>query len=616
MRSDYKTACILMDENDLKDFKSFYQYDNNQKNLFIPLDFFPIMQVIFQETKTFYDIPKAMEGREFLLAKKFYAESQEFLKKLLLDNNIVDKTEYSFPMEYFWFCFWVGVHRIISFCDDFLKRYSIEEVVLIKRKKIVNQGGLLINLASFTHIIEAFFKSKGIKIKILKYEDNYIRPKTIFYAQKHNLKAVITHIIKFIRWKIFSFNKKNYKYILINPGYDNVIHYSKYFNSRNKMCPQVFHGEQMPFLHSWRRMINFLIAKNSFKYNYTDDIKEIIKNYKINFHGFEFDFSEIFREVIVQYLRDVRWMKKYVNLFWQNSLENKKQYLMIFSLPPVHLYSYFLIKKIKEVRGQLAVWQHGGFYSYTDYYQHYITDYKQADYFLSFGKNNVKEITKYSEDPLPHIVEVGSNFIYEKLFLKKSRAKKTFSSQGLFIPVVVNRFYSQSSVKWCGDLQFLAIKQIVDFFNLGVGSGIVFKGLKNHKPHKELQRYIGLKSHKYVTYTDISIKKAIYNNPKFVILDDSSTSLLQILACYNGPIFLMINQESCSIREDALLLLKKRVIYSESAYELKEQLTDFFKTGNLGDVDIEDNSFVNDYIKKFCYKDYECFLNRVTQEYS
>ena len=42
-----------------------------------------------------------------------------------------------------------------------------------------------------------------------------------------------------------------------------------------------------------------------------------------------------------------------------------------------------MIKKVKENGGKVVVWQHGGAYSYTDYFQHYVTDYKNADYFLS-----------------------------------------------------------------------------------------------------------------------------------------------------------------------------------------------------------------------------------------
>lgn len=607
MKSDYQTAYILMDENDLKDFKNSYGYTVSHKSLLVPFDFLSMMQVVFHESKQLYYIPKMIEESEFSAAKSVYAESQIFLKQLLLANEIVDEDEDSFPLEYFWFCFWATVNRAVSFCSDFINKHSVREVILIKRNKSINHGGLSISTASFTDLVEAFFKSRSIKVKVLKAKGSYPKPRTIFYSQRQGLKASLRHLMKFIYWRIGSFNKKNYNHILVNPGYDNVINYYKAFNPANKMLPQIFHGGRMPFVCSARKLLVFLIARIGFKYKYSDNADNIIKSYKSNLYDFEFDFAKIFQSTIVDYLRDVRWMANYIDMFWGSCLEKGKGYLMIFSLSPVHLDSYFLIKKTKESSGKLAVWQHGGVYSYTDYFQHYITDYKNIDYFLSFGKCNINEVTKSMKDALPACVEVGTNVIYGKP-LSNLRGKKTWGSQGLFISTIVGRFYGQSSIKWRGDLQFRAVKQIVDFFGSGIGSNVVIKGLKNYRPHQEIQRYIEAKEYKYVSYSDISIDEALSNNPKFIILDDSSTPLSKVLARYWGPIFLMVNQKARPIRKDVLALLKRRVVYSKSADELKAQLTDFFKNGSLGSVNLKDASFVDVYLKRFCYRDYERFL--------
>jgi len=381
------------------------------------------------------------------------------------------------------------------------------------------------------------------------------------------------------------------------------------------MSPQIFHGGQMPFLHSWRKLFRLLIARVLFKYKYSDDNEHIIKSYRCNFYNFEFDFAETFRCTIVQYLSDIRWMKTYINMFWNNCLEMGKRYLTIFSLPPVHLHSYFLIKKAKEDNGKVAVWQHGGSYGYTEHFQHYITDYKNADYFLAFGKCNIKDVAKSEGDAFASCVQVGTNHIYAKSILIDSRVGKSWDSQGLYIPAVIGTLCSQASIKWRCDLQFGAVKQIFDYFDSGAGGKVVVKGLKNHKPHHELQKYIDIKKCKYISYTDIPLDKALSNNPKFVVLDDSSTPFLQVLAQYAGPIFLMVNQESCSILEDALALLKRRVVYSESVDEFETQLTDFFKTGALGSADIEDTSFVDVYLKRFNYSAYERFIKEATQTY-
>lgn len=614
MSTDRKKAYILIDQNDLEDFKNFYGFTIDNKSLWLPIDFVAMMRVILAECEgAYYALKVINENEESVIVRGIYEESQKFLKQLLLTNNIVDKDEDSFPLEFFWLHFWSGIYRVISLCCDFIDRYSIEEVVLIKRNKFINTGGLLISTTSFTDLVEAIFKSKNIKVKILEHQERCIKPKTIFYTQTHNLKSLLKLSINFVYWKTMSFNKKNYDYILINPAYDNVINYCKPFKCSAKMSPQVFHGGQIPFLHSWRKLLKFLIAGVFFKYKYSDNNEHIVKPYKSDLHEFEFNFAEFFQDTIVQYLNDTRWMKNYIGLFWRNCLERKKRYLTIFSLPPVHLHSYFLIKKTKENGGKVAVWQHGGDYGYTDYFQHYITDYKNADYFLSFGKSNIKEVTKGMGNTPPTCVEVGSNVIYGKSNLRNSRVGKSRNSQGLFLPVVITTFYSQINIKWRGDLQFGAVKQIIDFLGSGVGGKAVIKGLKNHKPHHELQRYIEMKKCKYISYADIPIDRALSDNPKFVVLDFPSTPLLQVLAQYSGPIFLMVNQESCSIREEALALLKRRVVYSKSTDELKMQLTDFFKTGTLGSVDVEDTSFVDVYLKRFHHQNYMRFLQEAIQ---
>ena len=140
--------------------------------------------------------------------------------------------------------------------------------------------------------------------------------------------------------------------------------------------------KQIPFLHSWSKLLRFLIAETLFKKNFSDYNTSIIKSYHCKFFSFEFDFAGRFYGTIVQYLNDVNWMKNYIDLFWRTCLENGRRYLTIFSLPAVHLHSYFLAKKTKGVNGKVAVWQHGGFYGYTDHFLQYVTDYKTADYFL------------------------------------------------------------------------------------------------------------------------------------------------------------------------------------------------------------------------------------------
>jgi len=612
MKSDCKTACILMDENDLKDFRDSYRDDVSKESLLVPFDDISRLQVMFHESNQASYIPKMVDEGEFSIAKSVYSESQKFLKQLLLANKIVDEAENSFPLEHSWFCFWGTINRAISFCSDFVNKHSVREVILIKRDKFVNHAGLLISTASFTDLIEAFLKSKNIKVKVFKHRDSYVKPRTIFYSQKHNWKSSLKHLIKFIHWKALSFNKKDYSHILIKPGCENVINYQKAFSSSNKLFPQAFQGVRLPFLHSWRKLLRFLVARILFKFKYSDNNSNIIRPYKTNLDNFEFDFAKTFQSTVVRYLIDARWMKNYIDIFWNSCLRKGARCLTIFSVSPLHLHSYFLIKKTKGSGGRIAVWQHGGEYGYMDHLPHHIMDYKNADYFLSFGfgKCDIEEVAKSMESAYPACVEVGSNVFYGRPELVPNNLRV---APPLFVPAVIERFYGRKGIACREDLQVAAIKQIIDFFDLDRGGNIVVKGLKKHLPHQEIQRYVGLKGYKDVSYSDIPIDKALSGNPKFVILDGASTPLLRTLAQYSGMVFLIkIPKVTQKIKEEALVLLKRRVVYSESIDELRMQLNTFLKEGTLAGVNTEDTSFIDVYLKKFQYLDYERFLQEAT----
>ena len=608
-KSNYKTACILIDENDFVAFKGLYKEVLPKEFCWFPITFLPMMQLMWQEVEKNYFLPRISEKVDCsILTQRLYGESQKFLKELCLNNKVVDNaSEGSFPLEYFWLSIWVATHRIISFCNDLLNQCPVEEVILIQRNRVLNDGGLLLEMASFSSLVRDFFESKGVKTRCLNRGDLRKKPRTIFYNQRSDLNPFL-HTLKFIYWKVLSFNRKDHDCILVRPGYDNKINYNRVYSSRS-LFPQVFHGGRMPYLHSWSKLFRFLITRSFLKKSSSDCTTSVTKPYRCKFFDFEFDFAERFHNTIVQYLNDTMWMQDYVDLFWHTCLDSQKQYLMIFSLAPVHLSSYFLIKKTKEANGKIAVWQHGGFYGYSSHFLQHVSDYKAADYFLSFGRNDSNGIAGSKEDSSFVCVQVGSNMFNRKLVRDGSEVNSLpTSKKGLFIPAVIGNFYSQGRVKWNSVLQFEATRQIIDFFGSNTETELVVKGLKGHQAHLELSRYIKEKGYGSVSYSDILINKALVSNYDFVILDNPSTVLLQVLKQYVGPVFLMVNQESWSIGEDALILLKERVVYSQTIDELKSQLADFLKTESLEGVDVRARGFIDTYVRQFSYTEYERFV--------
>ena len=610
MSTDSRKAYVLITPNDLEDFKDLYGFTTNEKSILLPIDFSSMLRVILNENQKSYYIPRVLnESKEPVLSKDIYKKSQKFLIQLFSANNKTSEQEGAFPQEYFWACIWFAVYRVLSYCEDFLNHNSVDEIFIIKRNKYVVQGGLLINLDSFTRLITEFFESKNVKVSIYEDQKVYNKPESLFYDQSNRLKSSLIYLKKYLRWKSLSFKNKNHDHILVDPSYDNIINcYKGYKSPGHKTSPQVFYGNRIPFLHSWWKSILFFISKFFFMYRRPNNDESSIPSHKVNLFELEFDFSDLFRETVSQYIYDAKWMEKYIDLFWKKCLEKGKSYLTIFSLSPVHLQSFFLARKTKQNGGKVAVWQHGGVYGYTDFFQHYISDYKNSDYFLSFGKNIIGDVTEFDKNNRTECVAVGSNYMYNSSKSDGFLPKKQLTSYGLFIPVVIGSFYSQNCVKWCADLQFNAIQQIMDFFDSCLKENLVTKGLRSHKPHYQIQQHIKSRKSKHLSFTDIPLKNILAANPKFIILDNQSTPLLQALVQYRGPIFLMNLQESWAIREDALDLLKRRVIYSESVDELKMQLTAFLKNDDLNGTDTNNNSFTNIYLKNFRYGDYERFI--------
>ena len=405
-----------------------------------------------------------------------------------------------------------------------------------------------------------------------------------------------------------SFNKKNNTYILIKPSHENIINYKKssLFSTKNS-CPQVFHGARFPYLHSIKNLFYFIIRTRK-SLDSKSIYKEELISYTDNIGDYIFDFGDFFSETINRYKYDTKLMDKYIDRFWNISFTNFLPKMICFSMSPVHLDSYFLINKIKSISGKVATHQHGGFYCYTEeFLWRTIPDHTLSDYFLSFGKTdlkNLKLIRGFDNKLTP--IETGSNVVAKpKKNINKIKASN--KSCGIYIPPAVSNFTTYPIDK---KIQFMTAKNIVDLLGSFNNEKTIIKGIKRYNFHEELMIYVKKKSYVNIFHITVSLMKALEKKPKFIILDCASTPLLQVLANYTGPVFLLLNQPP-EIKNNAMRLLKERVIISKSTSELKAQLNDYFLTGNLKNTNIFNNSFSNIYLKPFKYDIFEEFINKI-----
>ena len=609
-KQDNNIFCLLFDDKDLFDFKSQYKGDLPEGFTWFPLNATPMSQILYGAKKQAYFIPSLKNTDHEQIVKLCHDKKQTFLEELF-SKDLEQYPSNVFPLEYFWWRIWIGIYRTIAYCNDLLNHFPVNEIILINRNSYTVEGGLLINNKSFINLIRDYFESRGVNVKSFYQNDLSQKPKTIFYSQKSDWKRDVLHSIRFFQWKINSFNKKNHSYILFNPGNENVINYKRpYMHSTDKSCPQAYHPGQLPFLHSAFRLFRFWNATRKLLNNKKKYKKPKIRPFVDTTLDFSFDFSEYFKETINQYVRDNKWMDNYINVFWNTCFPKKKPVLINFSGSPVHLDSFFLIKKIKSIGGKIATYQHGGYYSYTeDFFWRTWQDYTYSDYFLSFGKTdikNIKFIGGFNNKPIP--VELGSNVVARPM-PNSDKFNGLSNSQGLYIPSDVSNFTAYPIDKAS---QFRTVKMIIDLLASFDNIKSVIKGLKGHKFHEELDMYIKRKSLANLNYSSVKLNKALSKQPKFVILNYSSTPLLQVLGKYSGPIFLLLTQPPL-VKKEALELLRRRVSISENYEQFSIQLGQYFETGEIKDVDIMDNSFMDTYCKPFNYSIYEKFLMEATK---
>lgn len=614
----YKTACILIDDEDLVEFKCNYKSEFREDMCWFPVAFTPMIQVILEESERSYFLPKMeLEKDCWYHTREIYNSSQDFLKSLFEHNKCLDNkkdTIQFFPLEYYWHCVFAGVFRIVSFCQSLLKQCRVDDIFIIWRDNLINHGGLEVNDRSYTSVIKEYFESKGVKVKLFPSVKGHSGSKVNFLYGTPTWKSKIKRILMFSYWKYKSFRGKNYNYLLINPSYDNKINFLPPFIYPGASMPQVFFERGIPFFHEFRNIIGFYKGKKKLdKIIIPPGYNEI--SYSFTMGDFQCDIANLFSTTIERYLNDIAWMKKYVDLWWSRCPHNEQLKTVIFSAPPVFMYSWFLIKKIKENQGKVVTWQHGGFYGSADHFVQYFTDYKLSDIFLSYGKSHADDMGRLIGENCNKSIEIGSNYFFPiKTKKERNNKKRTDThSKGLFIPAVMGTFYSQSRIKWDGPLQFQNIKKIIEILSSGRFGKVTIKGLRNHKPHLEIQKHIIKNNIQNIDYTDGSVDNALSIDPGFVLFDAPSTPLIEVLTRYSGVVFVLNCQESWKIYPEALSLLKRRILYSESIDQLEKQMITYL-LNNTNIIPLQDNSFIDSYVKHFSYEKYQRFLASIEGE--
>ncbi len=605
-------AILLLDERDLNFFDK-WDASNSEKRIYFPVSFVAMQQLLFRNNSREYCLPDT--GPRFAEqtdSKAIFELCQAFLADLFQSNPRFDNPanfKKGFPLEYFWYCLFTAIHRLILFCKNLHRKVPVSEVVLVHRQKTIEFAGLQISAHALTRIVENYFRHRGVTVQSISRNNGNGPSETLYHYGQNTWRSTLKRALKFFFWKSLSYRKPDYSYLLIDPSYDNTIDFLPPFAYPDSKMPQVFFDDSIPYFHSFRQILKYY--RDLFREKPATTTKFEVPEFSFTIDDYCINFGRLFEQNIRVYLQRLAETRHSVDLWWQHLPGKERIKAIIFSLPPVFMTSHYLIRKVKEQGAKVITRQHGGFYGYADHPNYNITDYRPSDIFLSYGLSHHGNHDQPFAKNACLQVEMGTHYIYpSRKFKNRVHAKNSKPSKGLFLPAVIATYYSQARIDWDAVRQFMNLKEMVDIFSSGTFGNIEIKGLYRHRPHSLLKTYIDSKNCPYISFGDGGYDSVITPPPAFVIFDAPSTPLIETLTRFSGPVFLMNCQNSWKIHSDALRLLKKRVFYSETISQLHEQLSSMqskTKSCNHGN-----NEFISTYVKPFSLKQYRQFIARIT----
>ncbi|MFH1982560.1 MAG: hypothetical protein ABIL58_12020 [Pseudomonadota bacterium] len=610
-------AFIILDDDDQAFFDSWWQGDHARTRR-IPLSYNAILQAVFEEERTGSADDDEMRTMS-LDTKTIYGLAHEYLARIFASHPLFpDATiaEAGFPLLYYWYCLFTAIFRLIHTLRQGIEQRPGDEVFLVKRRKTVVVGGLRIDQYAVACLLEAYGRSKGWRVRTIQHDPPGSKGTTVYYYGKKGLRTFLKRAIYFIKWKYRSRSLKEYRYILINPSHDNVIHYRSPYLRDGHGMPQVYFDDAVPFFHDLRSIIRFYLNYGcASRWKIKTDFTPV--PYPITIDGFSFDLSTAFINTTRTYLSEVAARSAWVGHWWSCLPKHTPIKAIVFSLSPVFLDSYCLIDTIKKNGGKVITWQHGGFFGYADHPIYRITDYGPSDIFLTYGQGHPLTDAWRCYDGGCKRVPVGTNNLYPRNgHRSKSGSCRAAASEGVYIPSVIGTVYTQSRPDWDPVRQFSNTRRLIDLFATGDFGRIVVKGLSGHPPHRAIAAYIRKKSIANISYDEVEIGGIYEKLPRFVLFDAPSTPLLETMSRFDGPIFLLNCQPSWKIHPAALDSLKKRVFYAETVAAFTSQFKKFEASGETIGRHPADDEFLRRYAAPFCLDRYNAIISQVTRRHA
>lgn len=330
---------------------------------------------------------------------------------------------------------------------------------------------------------------------------------------------------------------------------------------------------------------------------------------QISAHPF---FSEPFRWVGVDLfpMAETRlhyWWHTIIPVMWQTLLQarayfkaHRPQAVMLYS--PSEPEDFGILQAARSLGIPTITYQHGGFEGNCEYTTYDMTDLRHADYRLAYGDGIAaylrERIKRYSE-ARAQIVTVGSTRLDalrqapdERANIRRRLRVVPFEHLVLYLPTSYQYNWYMAHGAYWGVPYFELLVQVVETLKEFPRLRFVYKPFPELPPDPII-KVIAAHCPNCQVVTDISVP-ALLQASDACIIDIPSTGLLEaLLTC--KPMLVFSDSRFVSLRPEARILLRKRVMLSETPEDYLKQLRIFLGQERFHELEHADQGFLSAY---------------------
>lgn len=301
------------------------------------------------------------------------------------------------------------------------------------------------------------------------------------------------------------------------------------------------------------------------------------------------------------------WWHTVIPAMWQTLLQSRAYFEVhrpgaVLLSSPWEPEDHGVLQAARSLGIPTVTYQHGGFEGNCEYTTYDMTDLRHTDYRLVYGDGIAAYLRKRIErcvEVRAQIVTVGSARLDA---LRQAPDKRTNIRRRLgiapveqliaYLPTAYQYNWYMARQAYLGVPYFTLLTQVIEMLREFSRLRFVYKPFPE-LPLDPVTRVIEARCPNCHVVTDISVPELLKACDAFII-DIPSTGLLEALLT-NKSMLVFSDSRFIALRQEARVLLQKRVTLSETPKDYLEQLRLFLSRGSFQELENVDREFLRAY---------------------